>query len=907
MNNRVFLLWLVIMVQFLLPDTASAYDNTVTHRDLTANVVDTSFFKDYLVNALLIPEDIEKSLRGHRKEQTILRWLQEGSQMEDDPPCRASNHFHDPARPLNGAGLSDTFWFTSGWCSLGDYPFGELTSNLVWATGFTAAGQNVPSATGNTWDWHAARKFFYVALTGDSMELDGLKIAEGPWPWQKTTIAGQTGLNEPEREKYLAWAFRAMGNVLHLLQDVSVPAHVRNDFLSHRRINGLDKFNPVAWGIGNPYEHYVKHHNDLVENADQKPINFQNPKLTDFWDADGEQNTGLAELVNRSYFSSATIPNNNPEPEHLFAEPSLGPDTHSICVDSLPGKPDILRQYISREPCPAPGTDPVDHFAAVSSANEDIDIIPANISTIQLVLSDDNVLQDYAGEILPYALGYSIELLNYFFRGKIDMVPSRAGGYVIINESDEALSGGRLELFYDAVDGNRYPLNGAAWKIPEELAVIPAGGTSAPINFIPPGDAQKPGEYMLVYRGEMGSEKDTVVGKFVKRKKYLVMKRGSTYKQYVFWDIDRNEPARIRRAGSEEFIAYPTNPYGDPDVGAFFLAHHRLATEALFITEPLDFIYGDWVEDSYVFAPNGFPNPCEVCNAEYTEARTLIRTLLQAPYVEQVSSTVKELWTESWDCAYHQGYEQYVCDGQYSSAAGWETNETHDSLPYEPAMYDMRVVSGNVQKAIHHLVENSAVYAQNMNAEGQIILNLDSVYSSRIDGLGGRDHPTLGDIWGVHIRGIREEKTLNTWEIVTPWFVHSYPQLNSKVSETQSGRYYGVLNHMVPNFPSRSILTGYFNGDIIFRAYYLLYRRENALYASNGFPAEYEPPLVPGREEPFCVANSSILVTEDTSTVNPFTDMPDNPELSAAICDFWKTASAEDGRYNYAVTFEIWE
>jgi len=907
MNNRAFLLCLVLMAQFFLPDAASAYDNTVTHRDLTAKVADTDFFRDYLADELLIPGDIEKLLKGHGKEQTILDWLQEGSQMEDSPPCRASNHFHDPARPWTTAGLSDTFWFTSGWCSLGDYPFGELASNLVWATGITTADQNYPSATGNAWDWHAARKFFYAALAGDSLELEGLKIDEGPWPWQKSTIAGQSGLNGPEREKYLAWTFRALGNVLHLLQDVSVPAHVRNDFLSHRTINGLDRFNPVAWGIGNPYEHYVKHHNDIIAYIVPEEPDFQNTKLTDFWDGDSGQNEGIAEWTNKTFFSSATIPNNNPEPEHQFPEPSLDPDTHSICVDSLPGKPDLVRQYISREPCPAPGTDPVDHFAAVSSANEDIDIIPANISTLQLVVSDDNVLQDYAGEILPYALGYSIKLLDYFFRGKIDMAPDRTGGYVIINESDDALSAGTLELFYDANDGNRYPVHGAAWEIPEELAAIPAGRTSDPISFIPPGDARQPGEYMLVYRGELGTEKDAVVGKYVKRKRYLVMKRGTTNKQYLFWDIDRNEPARIKRAGSEEFISYPTNPYGDPDVNRFFLSHNKMPAEKLFSREPLVFTYGDWVEDSYVFTPNTFPSPCEVCNAEYTEASTRVRILEQEPHVEQVSSTVKELWTESWDCAYHQGYAQYVCDGQYSSAAGWETIESHEYLPYEPALYDIRVVRGNLQSLYIPLVENSTIYAWNMNAEGRITLNLESRYTSRIEGSAERDHPTMGGIEGVYISGTREEQTVNTWEIVTPWSVHSYPQAISRVSETQSARYYGVYSRMAQNFPSRSVLTGYFNGNMIFRAYYILYEMENVLFAYSGFPTDYVPPLDPGLGEPVCIADSSILVTHDTGSVDPFMDMPDNPELSGAICDFWRITADADGNYNYAVTFEIWE
>jgi hypothetical protein len=58
--------------------------------------------------------------------------------------------------------------------------------------------------------WDNARNYFYSALT----EIDPLK-----------------------RDDNYVKTFRSVGQVLHLLQDMAVPAHVRNDFQSHHAEN----------------------------------------------------------------------------------------------------------------------------------------------------------------------------------------------------------------------------------------------------------------------------------------------------------------------------------------------------------------------------------------------------------------------------------------------------------------------------------------------------------------------------------------------------------------------------------------------------------------------------------------------------------------------------------------------
>ncbi|WLE97331.1 MAG: hypothetical protein QTN59_00555 [Candidatus Electrothrix communis] len=86
-------------------------------------------------------------------------------------------------------------------------------------------------------NWVVARKEYYAALT----------------------------YSEPQfREIVFAETFQTLGYIMHLLQDMAVPAHTRNDFSQgHIRVIGCpddDKTcftNSVKW-IGNKFEGYVR-------------------------------------------------------------------------------------------------------------------------------------------------------------------------------------------------------------------------------------------------------------------------------------------------------------------------------------------------------------------------------------------------------------------------------------------------------------------------------------------------------------------------------------------------------------------------------------------------------------------------------------------------------------------------
>ncbi|NJL60188.1 MAG: hypothetical protein HC887_11685 [Desulfobacteraceae bacterium] len=121
---------------------------------------------------------------------------------------------------------------------------------------------------------------------------------------------------------------------------------------------------------------------------------------------------------------------------------------------------------------------------------------------------DNDCYQDYAELLIPRAIGYSAKLLDYFFRGEIDLVLEDSG-YVIKNLSDEMMNG-TFGLYYDNSEGKRTLLVSGELQLQKKSC-------SDPITFNIPANAKEPGTYILVFKGTMGAEKDdAVAGKVIK-------------------------------------------------------------------------------------------------------------------------------------------------------------------------------------------------------------------------------------------------------------------------------------------------------------------------------------------------------------------------------------------------------
>ena len=169
-----------------------AHDDEKIHPEITKIAVEKSTLDGYLKNNLNLINGVETKLPSDGK-KPILTWLKEGSTAEDSPMCRASNHFHDPLKSWSTSGMSDSPWWINIYC----HDYTPFYSTVTWATGFTAPTSTpIPYNPGNEKSpnmWANARSLYLSALTATT----------------QTT-----------REDNFSQMFTALGQVLHLIQEV---------------------------------------------------------------------------------------------------------------------------------------------------------------------------------------------------------------------------------------------------------------------------------------------------------------------------------------------------------------------------------------------------------------------------------------------------------------------------------------------------------------------------------------------------------------------------------------------------------------------------------------------------------------------------------------------------------------
>ncbi|MGB5219222.1 MAG: hypothetical protein WBN66_13110 [Smithella sp.] len=383
-------------------------------------------------------------------------------------------------------------------------------SALEWAT-LPVGGQNS--------SWNDVRSYYYTALTS---------------------------ANKTTRELYFAKTFKGVGQIMHLVQDMSVPGHTRGDkHPSVWRIGGDDY---EEWFLKNtaqpisgysPYSVYVPYNSSflipqLFDSGQYQYIeNKLNPEVTLY------PNIGLAEYTNANFFSSDTIlaTNNFPYPSWLGLRDN--PQTTQL------GK----KKYLSK----IGEGEIVNRFAR---KNLFYSWLPNGSKSAGLTLDDDGINEDYAEKLIPRAIGYSSSLLNYFFRGEIEakLLPvfdeSKLESVRIkvrnMTPSKDAMGGNNDSKFYLAycyrppgapADGSQdiwskvpyvYPLpnilpygkdeNGNYLNDPEHETEILFGGFTVDIPISNYQNAQ----FMLIYRGNLGEEKTNlannelggIIGKF---------------------------------------------------------------------------------------------------------------------------------------------------------------------------------------------------------------------------------------------------------------------------------------------------------------------------------------------------------------------------------------------------------
>lgn len=408
--------------------------------------------------------------------------LSEGAKFEDtlDFGTRALNHFFNPVtgKPL----------------TIFNLPLPNRTSP-DWALEDGGQIDGTFALGGQDYSYRDAREYFYKALTA---------------------------ADKSDREKNFGLTFQTLGMVVHHIQDMAQPQHVRND--QHLELSSNTQslltsafcirgptacvlFLGTYYAIKNPslYEKYTNEKRGSLVYSGYGPVYSANDRSTfdtprKFWLTDDGK--GIAQYTNTNFLSAGTISTSPPTIDSAnkrdFDIQHLMPGTQLRGTVSFYAST-VTDRYLAAGP-DNPRLNPM----AVSASIFDAELkkyAPGKKTLFTLNRFNFDVAQAF---LIPRAVAYSAGLINYFFRGKIDFLPDpqNSNAYVIKNLGPEAMNG-TFTLYYDADTGLRYPVPGAIWNLQ-----IPANGQVDNLTFVPPENPAPsiPDEYILVFKGDMGAE-----------------------------------------------------------------------------------------------------------------------------------------------------------------------------------------------------------------------------------------------------------------------------------------------------------------------------------------------------------------------------------------------------------------
>jgi hypothetical protein len=361
--KRTVSIWILIFIStFLFQEKLYAYSTDV-HKEITKRVIDQNFSKlnkyinDYIGLTSGLAEFINK--------KPIRKWIEHGSEWEDYDIGSVldllASHYYNP---YTNKGL------TEGGITIGESAYDRANNPI------------------NYWGWKSARENFYIGLTSTVKN------------WRETKLAD---------------SFDALGHVMHLIQDIGVPAHTRDDM-------------HVPYVDGEPYELYTKN-NWISLNYNSVSFPYWNVSISpsapkQFWDLDSYTGAvaydsgyiGLSEYTHANFLSKDTIfkyfPHPDPAPPNTnYYDFGLLPYT----VITTPGNINHNTFYITGYG--------KQHLAALKYLAGELWNLPIPLPRVyQLTLHLDNRChEEYAQYLVPRAVGYSAGLLDYFFRGQLQV------------------------------------------------------------------------------------------------------------------------------------------------------------------------------------------------------------------------------------------------------------------------------------------------------------------------------------------------------------------------------------------------------------------------------------------------------------------------------------------------------
>ncbi len=527
--KRFWLIATTIAWVLLKASSVSAYEID-THADLSRAAANASVLvKDAtLLNDLGI-KGVEEfpNTKNNDKPKSVLELIRDGARFEDgitDCDSRPKNHFYDPVRDRGLIRLTFS---------------GEKSPD--WAL------EDTKDIDKQDYSYKDAREYLYRALTAT---------------------------NEDDRSKYFGLTFQSLGQVIHHPQDMAQPQHVRDDMHLNFGECWLKK---ILGRLENPslYEQYTKTLGNLPIGKYPK-VRFDTARR--YWHTEDKNpgaGQGIAEFTNSNFVSAGTNFSLNQDGSVAinasYSLPALDGRITSVPIEVL------LKEKKQSVPCQLNSsgqqeclsgdvvfysTRVSDRYLNTTSENPrasslsifDQDLKQRNIPTVYQndpVNDPTNVTVEYRkfslnrfnfdaahGFLLNRAVAYSAGLIDYFFRGRLEI---QDAGYtdtgvslriknaidpqkepVWANEVMKAGGGLVVAVDYEIPDtqapkGKRREYK-ASWP-PVTLTedIKPGLASAGHYSFTLPGipDNATDIRYRLVFRGRIGKEDGAVaVGAF---------------------------------------------------------------------------------------------------------------------------------------------------------------------------------------------------------------------------------------------------------------------------------------------------------------------------------------------------------------------------------------------------------
>ncbi len=388
-------------------------------------------------------------------------------------PIRTRHHFHDPVLAWTEAGWKDQLGYSTILFALDpDLTYWDLFLE-----------EYVP----NTWGWDDALNEFRLALTST--------------------------LSETRNNAY-GRLFRTLGHLEHLLSDQGVPAHTRDD--SHL--------------FGEPYEKYClsnfEKDSPIYRSLPAQQAAFDIPSslfmksrqstpnilshVSNLWDATIEpgyapladhltHEVGLTEFTNYNFFSKGTV-------FYGYSHPSRD-EIAGYTFEVIPDAEGVNHTAVYYNRQNSDGTT-LNHLARLGLYLEEWELLTEEQQRLyNPLLLDDNCHQEYAQFLIPRAVHYSAALLDYFFRGRFDVVGQ--GDTVTVTNQSGGQAVGNITVYMEDMmevsDHLRVPVTGL---VDQFISLSPGESTVFQASYPDPAGTV---QFMMVFDGDLANSGDGTV------------------------------------------------------------------------------------------------------------------------------------------------------------------------------------------------------------------------------------------------------------------------------------------------------------------------------------------------------------------------------------------------------------